>query len=326
MPSMLIVLTSHATLGDTGRPTGFHWEELATPYWIFRDAGFEVELASIAGGPVPHDPSSLKAEVEANKPSVVRFVQDATAMAALRDARAVSEAEAARYDGVFLPGGHGTMWDLPNNAALASLIGRLFDDGRAVSAVCHGPAGLVGAKRADGQPIVQGRRVNSFTDAEEAAINLTAVMPFLLESRLRELGAIFEGGPNFQPYAVRDGNLVTGQNPASAEAVARQVVDVVREREDTVTVTLRLVAKDRVATLALLDAALPATRAADGCRYSQTFVDHDAPNVILLVQGWASAAHQARYLAWRERTGDLGALVATLSTPPEVTLLGRLAA
>lgn len=231
MPRMLIVMTSHAALGSTGRATGFHWEELATPYWMFRDAGFEVELRSIAGGAVPHDPSSLKADVGANKPSVARFVRDAAAMAALHDARPVYEADAALYDGVFLPGGHGTMWDLPENAALGALVGRLFEAGKVVSAVCHGPAGLVSAKRADGHPVVEGRRVNSFTDAEEAAIGLTSVMPFLLESRLREQGAIFESGPSFEAYAVRDGNLVTGQNPASAEAVARHVVEAVRERE-----------------------------------------------------------------------------------------------
>lgn len=230
MPRILVVLTSHGALGDTGRPTGFHWEELTTPYWIFRDAGIEVEIASVAGGRAPHDPASLRDEAEVNAPSVARFLRDPAAMAALHGAMPVGEAQPARYDGVFLPGGHGTMWDLPGSAPLARLVGALFDSGRAVAAVCHGPAGLVAAVRADGRPIVEGRRVNSFTDAEEAAVGLTAVMPFLLEARLRELGGLFEGGPNFQAYAVRDGNLVTGQNPASAGAVARHVLDVVRAR------------------------------------------------------------------------------------------------
>jgi len=229
MPRILIVLTSHAALGATGRPTGFHWEELTTPYWTFADTGMEVEIASIAGGPPPHDPSSFKPEVEANKPSVARFLRDAGAMALLRGAFPVAEADPARYDGVFLPGGHGTMWDLPASEPLAHLIGVLFDANKVVAAVCHGPAGLVAARRADGRPVVEGRRVNSFTDAEEAAVGLTEIMPFLLESRLRELGARFEGGPNFEAHAVRDGVLVTGQNPASAAAVARHVVDAVRE-------------------------------------------------------------------------------------------------
>jgi putative intracellular protease/amidase len=230
MPRMLIVLTSHNTLGDTGRPTGFHWEELATPYWTFRDAGFDVDLASIAGGPVPHDPGSLKADMAANTPSVARFVDDSEAMAALKNARAVSEVDAAHYDGVFLPGGHGTMWDFPTSTALSDLVGTLFDADKVIAAVCHGPAGLVAATRADGRPIVEGRRVNSFTNAEEAAINLTDEMPFLLETRLRERGALFEGSANFQAHAVQDGNLITGQNPASAAAVAQHVVEAVKAR------------------------------------------------------------------------------------------------
>lgn len=230
MQRMLIVLTSHAELGSTGRPTGFHWEELATPYFAFRDAGIEVELASIAGGAAPHDPGSLRADQAANPQSVTRFLDDRMAMATLRAAAPVDQADAARFDGIFLPGGHGTMFDLPGSAPLAGLIGRMFDEGKLVAAVCHGPAGLVGATRADGVPIVAGRRVNSFTNAEETAIALVEAMPFLLETRLRELGARFEAGPNFQPFAVRDDNLVTGQNPASAAPLAAHALAVLRER------------------------------------------------------------------------------------------------
>ena len=225
MSRILITLTSHATLGDTGRATGFHWEELATPYWAFRDAGHAVEIASIAGGRAVHDPGSAQTEA----PSVARFLADATAMAALAETMPITAADPARYTAIYLPGGHGTMWDLPGNAALAGLLGAVFDRGGVVAAVCHGPAGLVSAVRADGQPIVAGRRVNSFTDAEEAAIKLTDAMPFPLETRLRELGAVFEGGANFKPYAVRDGNLVTGQNPASAAEVARLVLEALAE-------------------------------------------------------------------------------------------------
>jgi len=226
---MLIVLTSHTKLGDIGRATGFYYEELAAPYWAFTDAGFEVEIASIQGGPGAHDPSSLKAEEAARPVEVRRFLADPAAMAKLADTLLVEAANPDRYDGVFLSGGHGTMWDLPGSGALAGFVSTLFDQGKAVGAVCHGPAGLVSAKRADGQPIVAGHRVNGFTDAEEEEAGLTAVMPFLLESRLRELGGRFEGGPNFQPYAVRDGNLTTGQNPASSALTAAHVVDIVRE-------------------------------------------------------------------------------------------------
>lgn len=225
MTKVFIVLTSHTRLGDTGKPTGFYFEELAAPYWAFTDAGHDVEIASIAGGPATHDPSSLKPEPSERPAAVQRFVADPAAMAKLAATLPVTEADPSAYDAVFLPGGHGTMWDLPGSEALARLVGHLFDAGKVVGAVCHGPAGLVSANRANGKSIVAGRRVNGFTDAEEEAAGLTAAMPFLLESRLRELGGRFEGGPNFKPYAVRDGNLVTGQNPASSALVAGHVLD-----------------------------------------------------------------------------------------------------
>jgi putative intracellular protease/amidase len=230
-PRILIVLTSHDRLGSTGRRTGFHFEELATPYWAFRDAGFTVDIASIRGGAAPVDPGSHPTDPAARPASVARFLADPAAAAAIRDTAPVATLDPAAYGAVFLPGGHGTMWDLPTDAALARLVGAVFDAGGAVAAVCHGPAGLVGARRADGAPLVAGRRVNSFTNAEEAAIGLTAEMPFLLETRLTALGARFESGPNFGAYAVPDANLVTGQNPASAAAVAAHVVDMLRERQ-----------------------------------------------------------------------------------------------
>ncbi|PWS36395.1 glutamine amidotransferase [Falsiroseomonas bella] len=225
MSRVLIVLTSHGDLGGK-RPTGFYWEELAAPYWAFRDAGHEVTLASIAGGEPPADPTSLS---EKNPPAVTRFLEDSKAMAALRATRPVASLDRTGWDAIFLPGGHGTMWDLPGSAPLAALVGSLFDAGKPVGGVCHGPAGLVAARRADGRPVVEGRRVNGFTDSEEAAAGLTDVVPFLLESRLRELGGRFEGGADFAPYAVRDGNLVTGQNPASAEPAARLMLDALGE-------------------------------------------------------------------------------------------------
>jgi putative intracellular protease/amidase len=227
-PRILIVLTSHRELGQTGRATGFHFEELATPYWAFRDAGFAVEIASIQGGAAPVDPGSHPGDQSTLPVSVARFLADQGATAAIANTPAIEMVQPEPFDAVFLPGGHGTMWDLPTNAGLGRLVGAIFDAGGAVGAVCHGPAGLVGARRADGRPIVEGRRVNSFTNAEEAAIGLSDAMPFLLETQLRELGGRFEGGPNFRAFAVRDGNLATGQNPASAGAVAAHIVDIVR--------------------------------------------------------------------------------------------------
>lgn len=217
----LIILTSHDLLGNTGRRTGFYYEELATPYWAFEDAGLTVDIASILGGPAPHDPGSLGPKRPA---SVERFVNSASAMAQVADSKVVVPAMADQYRLFFLPGGHGTMWDFPQSGALATLLGLAFDRGAAIGAVCHGPSGLIAAKRADGKSILHDKHVNSFTNAEEAAVGLTDVVPFLLETRIRDLGGLFENAPNFQPYAVRDGQLVTGQNPMSSAAVADELL------------------------------------------------------------------------------------------------------
>ncbi|WP_430436681.1 type 1 glutamine amidotransferase domain-containing protein [Oceanibaculum nanhaiense] len=212
----LFVVTGHTELGDTGRQTGFHFEELSTPYYILRDAGFEVIFASPAGGEVKADPGSLKPHGE-NVNSVDRFLDDEKAMQALKSTARTDAIKAAEVSGIYLPGGHGTMWDLPKDTALAKLVGELDAAGKPVSAVCHGPAGLVEAKRPDGTPVVKGRRVNAFTDAEERKVELEDVVPFLLETKLRELGAEFENAGLFETHVVRDGNLITGQNPASAK-------------------------------------------------------------------------------------------------------------
>jgi putative intracellular protease/amidase len=224
---VLIVTTSHAQLGKTGGRTGVWLEELAAPYYALREAGAEVTVASIKGGEIPFDPRST-GEEQSDLPvpeTARRFLDDADAMAAAKDSRSIDEVDAASFDAIYLPGGHGAMWDMPENATLARVVGSLFDAGKIVSAVCHGPAGLVSAKRRDGRPLVDGKRVNSFTNSEEKAVGLDGVVPFLLETRLRELGGRFEGGPNWQPFAVRDGNLITGQNPMSSELVARRVIE-----------------------------------------------------------------------------------------------------
>jgi putative intracellular protease/amidase len=225
---ILIITTSHATVGTSGEPTGIWLEELTTPYYAFVDQGAQVTIASIDGGAVPIDPRSLRPAGE-NDASVERYLSDDALRAQVRTTIRFTEAMARDYDVVFLPGGHGTMWDYPNSAALANVVVRFMDTGRVVAAVCHGPAGLVSARRADGTPIVAGRRVSAFTDSEERAAGLDDDVPFLLETRLRELGANYVSGADFQPFAVRDGNLVTGQNPASATEVARLTLEAVRE-------------------------------------------------------------------------------------------------
>ena len=216
---ILMVVTSHATMGDTGKPTGLWFEELAIPYLRFTDAGADVTVTSIHGGKVPVDPRSTSVSGP-EAPLVERFLADPTTTRILNHSVPLESVDATRFDAVFLPGGHGTMFDFPVSTALASAVSRAWKSGRVVAAVCHGPAGLVGAVDSDGRPVVAGRRVSAFTNAEEEAVGLARTVPFLLQSRLESLGAKVETAPNFQPFALADGRLITGQNPASARAVA----------------------------------------------------------------------------------------------------------
>jgi putative intracellular protease/amidase len=222
-------------MGGTGHATGVWAEELATPYYAFIDGGAEATLASIRGGEVPFDPRSLPqtagggaGETPADRQEVpapvARLLADEAAMAAVRSTRPVEAVAEREFDAIFLPGGHGTMWDLPESEPLARLVGAMFDQGKIVAAVCHGPAGLVSAKRADGRPLVEGRRVTAFTNSEEEGVGLKDAVPFLLEDRLKELGGRWEAAPDWQPHAVQDGNLITGQNPQSSELVAKAIL------------------------------------------------------------------------------------------------------
>ncbi|MEG6508116.1 type 1 glutamine amidotransferase domain-containing protein [Methyloligella sp. 2.7D] len=216
---ILLIVTSSATMGAGGEPTGLWFEELATPYYAFVDAGADVTLASIEGGKAPIDPRSVKPKGE-NEASVDRFLADETASAALAETKPVSEIDVSKYDAVFLPGGHGTMWDLPGSTALADLLTEAWGEGKVVGAVCHGPAGLVNAKDENGEPLVKGRRVTGFTNSEEVAVELQNKVPFLLEDRLKQLGGKYEKVGDFEPFAISDGRLITGQNPASAGPAA----------------------------------------------------------------------------------------------------------
>ncbi|MDH0127167.1 type 1 glutamine amidotransferase domain-containing protein [Brucella intermedia GD04153] len=221
---ILMILTSSTTMGETDNSTGLWFEELATPYYAFVDAGASVTLASIRGGPAPIDPRSVKARGE-NEASVDRFLLDETASKALDATLPLSAIDISEYDAVFLPGGHGTMWDLPESAELAGLLGKAWADGKVVAAVCHGPAGLVNVKDETGAPLVSGRRVTGFSDSEERAAGLVEAVPFLLETRLRELGGRYESIAEFQPFAIADGRLVTGQNPASSSLTAKLTLE-----------------------------------------------------------------------------------------------------
>lgn len=211
---ILIALTSHGELGSTGRPTGFYVSEAAHPWEVFTAAGYEVDLVSVAGGEPPRDGTDL------NDPAQRRFLESAAVTSTPRP----DQVDPSRYDAILFAGGHGAMWDFPGNTGLAALARAIYADGGVVSAVCHGPAGLVGLTLEDGTALVAGRRVAAFTNEEEAAVGLTDVVPFSLADRLSELGATHVPGPDWQPQVIRDGRLVTGQNPQSAHRVAEEVL------------------------------------------------------------------------------------------------------
>ncbi len=222
MSKVLMVLTSHDRLGNTGQKTGFWLEEFAAPYYILTDAGLDVTLASPKGGQPPLDPKSddPASQTEAMR----RFKGDPKAQAALARTVKLSDISPNDYDAVFYPGGHGPLWDLAEDRHSIALIEALYGAGKPVAAVCHGPAALRRAKAPDGTPVVRGKSVTGFTDTEEAAVKLTDVVPFLVEDMLKENGGKFSRAPDWQPHAVTDGNLVTGQNPASSELTARALL------------------------------------------------------------------------------------------------------
>jgi putative intracellular protease/amidase len=225
---ILLIATSNSQMGNTGKTTGIWAEELALPYYSFIDAGHSVTLASPLGGAVPIDPGSVKAQ-GSNHASVDRFLLDAKAQGVVASTLKAGDVNATKFDAMFFPGGHGTMWDLPTDAGVTRAVEQAFAANKIIASVCHGAAGLVSAKRPDGLSIVAGKRVNSFTDAEEEAVGLTEVVPFQLESRLRSLGGVFEGAANWQAFAVRDSWLITGQNPQSSASVAQHVLAALAE-------------------------------------------------------------------------------------------------
>jgi putative intracellular protease/amidase len=222
MSKVLILSTAHARLGETGNKTGVWLEELAAPYYALKEAGHEVTIASLAGAPIPIDPNS-EPEGEDAAPDARRFKQDGDAMAALNAPADLAGIQPEDVDAVFVPGGHGAVWDLAHSDAVANFLAQVWQQDKILASVCHGPAALVGVK-IDGEPLVKGRRISAFTDSEERGVGLEEVVPFLLESRLRELGAEVETGPDMEPKAVADGRLITGQNPMSSEEVARLLV------------------------------------------------------------------------------------------------------
>lgn len=217
---VLIAVTSHDDLGGTGKKTGFYVSETAYPWRVFSQAGYQVDLVSPQGGEPPQDGA------DRSDPIQKAFLDDAEMSGKLTHTLRPQEVNPRDYAAIFYAGGHGTMWDFPDNTKLAGIARAIYESGGVVSAVCHGPAALVNITLSDGSYLVAGKEVSAFTNEEEAAVGLTGVVPFLLQSALEERGAKHVGGPNFQPQVAVADRLVTGQNPASAGPVAEQVVAV----------------------------------------------------------------------------------------------------
>ncbi|MEW7314135.1 type 1 glutamine amidotransferase domain-containing protein [Buttiauxella gaviniae] len=219
---ILMVLTSHNQLGNTGKPTGFWLEEFAAPYYVFHDAGLEVTLASPKGGQPPLDPKSD--EPDAQTDDTRRFRADAAAQKLLANTEKLAGINAEDFDAVFYPGGHGPLWDLAEDSHSIKLIEEFWAAGKPVAAVCHAPGVLRKVTKPDGSPLVKGKRVTGFTNSEEEGVGLTAVVPFLVEDELKKAGGLFERTDDWGEYAVVDGHLVTGQNPASSAIAAEELL------------------------------------------------------------------------------------------------------
>jgi len=225
---ILMVLTSHDQLGDTGRKTGFWLEEFAAPYFVFRDAGVELTLASPKGGQPPIDPKSdLPGE---QTPAMTRFKQDKQAQKDLSQTVKLSDMKSVDFDTIFYVGGHGPMWDLVDNPESIALIESFYNSGKPVAAVCHSP-GVFHRVMYQGEPLVKGKRVTGFTNGEEAAVGLTHVVPFLVEDELKRIGGLYEKAADWAPFVLVDNRVVTGQNPASSTVAAKALVELLAVRK-----------------------------------------------------------------------------------------------
>ena len=225
--NILMVLTSHDQLGDTGQKTGFWLEEFAAPWYALKDAGADLTVASPAGGQPPLDPKSD--EPDAQTEDTARFKSDPEAQKVLANTVRLDSVDAADFDAVFYPGGHGPMWDLAGDRNSIALLEAFARADKPIAAVCHAPAVLRDVRGVDGPPLVKGRQVTGFTNSEEKAVGLTDVVPFLVEDMLKDRGGEYSKGPDWSSYALTDGKLVTGQNPASSREAAEALLDLLRE-------------------------------------------------------------------------------------------------
>lgn len=222
MSRILMVLTSHDQLGDTGEKTGFWLEEFAAPYYVFKEAGADITLASPKGGQPPLDPKSDAPDAQTD--ATRRFKADADAQKQLATTKKLDSVNPDDFDAVFYPGGHGPLWDLADDAASISLIEKTFAVGKPLALVCHAPGALKNAKAPDGKPLVSGKKVTGFTNTEEEGVQLTQVVPFLVEDMLKASGGLYSKGDDWASYVLTDANLTTGQNPASSEADAKALL------------------------------------------------------------------------------------------------------
>lgn len=226
MARVLMVLTSHDQLGDTGKKTGFWLEEFAAPYYVFKDAGADITLASPKGGQPPLDPKSD--EPDAQTDATRRFRSDADAQKALASTIPLANVRAEDFNAVFYPGGHGPLWDLAEDTQSIALIEKSFAAGKPLALVCHAPGVLRHTKAPSGEPLVKGRKVTGFSNAEEDGVQLTKIVPFLVEDMLQQNGGLYAKGADWTPFVLTDGQLVTGQNPASSEPAAKALLQLLK--------------------------------------------------------------------------------------------------
>ena len=226
---ILFVLTSHSALGNTGEKTGFWIEEFATPYYVLADAGADITIASPKGGQPPVDPKSELADAQTS--STKRFYEDSTLINKVAYSLKLSDIKQDDFDAVFYPGGHGPLWDLANDKDSIKLIEAFYNHQKPIAFVCHAPAALVNVKVKNGESLIKGKELTSFSNTEEEAVKLTKVVPFLLEDELKKHGAIYTKGENWTSYVKQDGLLITGQNPASSEAVAKLLLEALKDKK-----------------------------------------------------------------------------------------------
>jgi len=222
---ILIVVTNHGEMGDTGAPTGYFLSEVSHPWHVFTEAGYRVDFASPLGGFAPMDPKSFDLEDPVNR----MFWDTLAVVESVTNTLTLDEVDTDNYEAIFLAGGHGTMWDFAQSRSVVERVAQIYQQGGIVGAVCHGPTALLNVKLSGGRHLLDGKRVTGFTNDEEAAVKLTEIVPFLLESEMQSKGAIFVAAKNFKPNVVVDQRLVTGQNPASATAAAEAIVQLLSE-------------------------------------------------------------------------------------------------